>query len=256
MVKLPGASSTRGWWRLAGRGLAVVAVVLAASAGAAEPVAAPSAPGAGAAAAPVPGEAAPTPVEMLADGAARIGGITVDPRTRAVAFPATLNAGLTAGVLEVIIATPKGRLHEALVQADISPLTLQSCLYLLKLSNGPRLTDSTGRRGDLLDIDLEYTAADGKVVREPVENWIRDTRTGEALQRLGWVFTGTTLRDGVFLAEAEGNICINYSVGSTILDSADPQSADDTIHALEPSRTDPKPGAAVRVIITARGKTP
>ena len=236
----------------AGRPGLALAVALALAAYAAEPAAGPAAVPA------MPGipVAAPPAVEVLADGVVRLGGITVDPRARSVSFPATLNSGLTDVVLEVIIATPKGRLHEALLQADISPLTLQSCLYLLKLGNGPRLTDSTGRRGDLLDIDLEYTAADGKTVREPVENWIRDTRTGKPLQRVGWVFTGTTMRDGVFLAEAEGNICINYSVGSTILDSADPQAMEDTIHIIEPGRSEPKPGAPVRVILSARGKAP
>lgn len=228
-----------GWARTAAAAAVAIAVQ------AADPALTPTVPGAP----PLPA------VETLADGAVRLGGITVDPRTRSVSFPATLNAGRADVVIEVIIATPKGRLHEALVCADISPLTLQSCLYLLKLNNGPRLTDSTGRRGDLLDIDLEYTAADGKRVREPVESWIWDTRTGKTLQRLGWVFTGTTMRDGVFLAEAEGNLCINYSVGATVLDSPDPQALDDTIHVIEPSRTEPKPGAPVQVIITARGRT-
>jgi hypothetical protein len=240
----------RWWWVVA----AVVAATLVV--GAAEPAAPPPGAGGPVAPGPVPGEVPPPVVEILPDGAARLGGITVDPRTRSVSFAGTLNAGLADVVLEVVIATPKGRLHEALLWADISPLTLQSCLYLLKLSNGPRLTDSTGRRGDVLDIDLEYTAADGKAVREPVENWIRDTRTGKRLQRLGWVFTGTTMRDGAFLAEVEGNICINYSVGSTILDSADPQAVEDTIHVLEPGRAEPKPGAPVRVILSVRGKAP
>ena len=237
----------------------LVAVALAGAGYAAEPTGAPAIPAGPpdpAAALARPGAVAPPTVETLADGSVRLGGITVDSRARSVSFPATLNAGLTDVILEVIIATPRGRLHEALLCADISPLTLQSCLYLLQLNNGPRLTDSTGRRGDLLDIDIEYTAADGKAVREPVESWIRDTRTGKPLQRIGWVFTGTTMRDGVFLAEEEGNICINFSVGSTILDSSDPQALDDTLHIIESSRTEPPRGAGVRVIFTARGKAP
>ena len=89
-------------------------------------------------------------------------------------------------------------------------MALQALLYALDLNNGPRRVDTTGRRGDLVDIDLEYAAADGSTVREPVESWIRDTRTGKTKTRSGWVFVGSTLRDGVFLAEEEGNICLNY----------------------------------------------
>jgi hypothetical protein len=263
-MEMSDASGGRAPWPAVGWRVVFLAVALAAVGYSAEPVVAPAVldPAAPAvldpaAAAGLAGAAvAPPVVETLADGAVRLGGITVEPRTRSVSFAATLNDRLIDVILEVIIATPRGRLHEALLCADISPLTLQSCLYLLKLNNGPRLTDSTGRRGDLLDIDLEYTAADGKAVREPVESWIRDMRAGKTLQRSGWVFTGSSMREGVFLAEAEGNLCINFSVGSTILDSPDPQAVDDTIHVIESSRTEPKPGAQVRVIITARGKTP
>jgi hypothetical protein len=238
-----------GWTKVAM--LSAVAVALSAG----EPVPLPPGPGAPGAA-QEPG-ATPQPViENLPDGRVRVGGITVDPKARTVSFAATLNDGLIDTILEVIIATPKGRLHEALLWADISPLALQSCLYLLNLNNGPRLTDSTGRQGDLLDLDVEYNAADGKTVREPVEAWIRDTRTGKRLQRIGWVFTGSRMQDGRFLAEEEGNICIDFSAASSVLDSPDPQATDDTIHVVDTSRTDPKPGARVRVIITARGKTP
>lgn len=231
---------------------AMVTAALAAEAGAGPGAGAP-APGAPPAAGTVAAPAA-VPVQHLEGGAVLVGGITVDPRTRSISFPATLN--LAQGVLEVIIATPEGRLHEALLKADISPLRLQALLYTLNLSNGPRQRDTTGRMGDLVDIDLEYTGADGKAVREPVESWIRDTRTGAPMKRLGWVFTGSAMRDGVFLAEEEGNICINYSVGSAIFDSPDSQSLDDTIHVVEPSRREPGLGAPVKVIITPRDKTP
>lgn len=176
--------------------------------------------------------------------------IVLDPEARTISFPAVINLG--DGVLEVIIATPRGRLHEALLKADISPLKLQALLYTLRLRNGPRQRDAAGRMGDLVDIDLEYTDAAGKVVREPVEHWIRDTRTGGTMKRIGWVFTGSTMRDGRFLAEEEGNICINYSVGSTVFDSPDPESTDDTIHVIDATKTEPGVGGQVRVLITPR----
>jgi len=204
--------------------------------------------------APEAAPAAAVPVQRLDGGSVCVGGITVDPRSRSVSFAATMN--LAQGVLEVIIATPEGRLHEALLKSEVSPLRLQALLYTLNLNNGPRQRDSTGRMGDLVDIDIEYSGADGKTVRAPVESWIRDTRTGAPLKRIGWVFTGSAMRDGVFLAEEEGNICINYSVGSTILDSPDPQSLDDTIHVVETLRTEPALGSPVKVIITARSKAP
>ncbi|MBN2450694.1 MAG: hypothetical protein JXR77_09910 [Lentisphaeria bacterium] len=181
-------------------------------------------------------------------------GIRVDPAARTVSFAGVRN--LAEGVLEVIVATPKGRLHEALFKADVSPLKLQAVLYTLDLDNGPRLAGQDARRGDLVDIDIEYRDAEGKTVREPVENWIVDTASGKPMVRTGWVFTGSVMRDGAFLAEEEGNICINYSVGSTILDSPDPRSVDDTIHTVNGGRADPPVGTPVTIILTPRPKTP
>jgi len=217
-------------------------------------VAAPDlAPAAAVSAAPAASAAAP--VEGVAPAApARPGAIAVDASNRSLSFAAVIN--LAEGPIEVVIATPKGRLHEALLRAEVNPLMLQASLYALGLNNGPRLLDSTGRRGDLVDIDIEYVNAAGTVVREPVEAWIRDTRTGERPQRIGWVFVGSVMRDGLFLAEEEGNICINYSVGSTILDCPDPQSLDDTLHVVEPRQGAPGLGGAVRVILTARRASP
>lgn len=193
-------------------------------------------------------------VSGVAPPGQRPGAMALDAPRRSLSFAAVMN--LAEGPIEVVIATPKGRLHEALLKTEVNPLVLQSALYALRLNNGPRLLDSTGRRGDLVDIDIEYVNAAGAVVREPVESWIRDTRTGERLQRAGWVFVGSVMRDGLFLAEEEGNICINYSVGSTILDCPDPQSLEDTLHVVEPRQAEPGLGGAVRVILTARRALP
>ena len=241
----PSERARRAAWRTLAVGLALWPAALR-PAPAAEPVPAP-------AAAP---QAARPAFETLPGGKARVGAIQADPDTRSLRFPAVMNLG--EGVLEVIIATPRGRLHEALLkaEADISPLALQALLYALNLNNGPRMTDATGRRGDLVDIDLEYTAAVGRTVREPVEAWIRDTRTGKPKTRTGWVFVGSVVREGTFLAEEEGNICINYSAGSTILDNPDPDATDDTIHVVESERQGPRPGEPVTVIITARQAVP
>ena len=182
------------------------------------------------------------------------GKITLDPATRSASFPARIN--LAHGPLEVIIATPQGRLHEALLMADISPLRLQALLYALKFSNGPRLPDETNRRGDLLDIDLSYVGPDGKRIREPVEAWIESTRTGAPMKRIGWVFTGSVMREGRFLAEEEGNICLNFSAGATILDSPDPQSTDDTLHVVHTQKAGPMLGLEVTVILSPHGTPP
>lgn len=191
--------------------------------------------------------------DAAGDPPLRLGRISVDRPTGTLHFPGTVN--MASGPLEVIVATPRGRLHEALLVADVSPLQLQAMLYALQLSNGPRLPDAVGRQGDLVDLDVSYADAAGNTVRVPIETWIHDTRTGKPMERRGWVFLGSTMRDGAFLAEVEGNICINYSVGATVLDTPDPESAADTLHEVN-SAVVPAAGTEVRIIVIPRKKTP
>jgi len=195
----------------------------------------------------VPAKSADHPrLERLPNGDMKLGTLVLSPTTRELSFPAKFVLG--RGVLEVVVATPTGRLHETLLVADVSPLQIQSLLYVLHYNNGPRLTDSTGRPGDLIDIFIEWITAEGKTVREPVEKWMLDLRTGQAMIPKGWVFVGSTIREGKFLADLEGNVVINYSVGSTILDIPDAQGTDDTIFEVNADKKQPKKGAAVRLI--------
>lgn len=193
----------------------------------------------------------PPGMERLANGDVRFGDMILHRNTGEISFPARIV--LRTGVLEVVIATPSGRLHEALLSADVSPLQFQAMLYLLGLNNGPRLPNPvTGGQGELVDIDVAWDREDGTTVREPVEQWIRDTRIDNTMVRRGWVFVGSSMRDGAFLADVEGNICVCYSVGSTILDSPDPDSTDDTLFVVNEAKEEPGAGAPVRVYIVPR----
>ena len=163
---------------------------------------------------------------------------------------------LTEGALEVIVCRPDGRMHETLLCSEVRAVHVQALLYLLGANNGSRLPGEGIRQGDLCDLWLEWQDAQGKQLREPVEEWIIDTRTGQNLRPAGWVFVGSTVKDGVFTADAEGNIVINYSVGATVLDSPDPGSVDDTIHIVDAEKSRPPEGAAVTLVIKTRKNNP
>lgn len=189
-------------------------------------------------------------IRHLPNGDVQVGDILVHRREREISFPAEFVPGIFD--LEVIVATPAGRLHETLLKADISPLQLQALFYLLDLNNGPRLPGGAIPRGDLVDIDVAWTDPEGARHRAPIESWILDSRTGQPMERIGWVFVGSGMKDGEFLAEAEGNICINYSVGSTILDIPDQAGRDDSIFKVNRGKALPGKDAEVRVFLVPR----
>lgn len=188
----------------------------------------------------------PAGVKRLDDGNLQVGEIVVRVAKGELAFPARFE--LQEGALEVVIAKPNGRLHETLLVTSCSALQIQTLLYLLHADNGARQPVKFGRRGDIVDIDIEWTNDDGKKLREPIESWIIDNRTKKPMERIGWVFVGSDVRNGVFQADSEGNVVINWSSGSTVLDCADPDSENDMLHSINTQKAQPKKHPTVTVV--------
>lgn len=194
----------------------------------------------------------PYGAKRLPDGNLELNGAIVRTAARELALPCRFV--LTEGALEVILGKPDGRMHEALLCTEIPAVQVQTMLYLLNAENGFRLPGEKGKQGDLIDLFIEWKDAQGNSQREPIENWIVDTRTGKNLIPQGWVFVGSTVRNGAFQADREGNIVINYSIGSTVLDSPDPDSNDDTIHIVDASKVQPPAGTNIFLIMKPRKK--
>ena len=194
----------------------------------------------------------PAGVKRLDNGNLQVGDIIVRVSKGELAFPARFE--LEEGALEVIIAKPNGRLHETLLVTSCSALQIQTLLYLLHADNGPRQPAKFERRGDIVDIDIEWTNDEGKKLREPIESWIIDNRTKKPMERIGWVFVGSNVRNGVFQADSEGNIVINWSSGATILDSADRESESDMLHSINTQQAQPKKHPTVIVVFKPRSK--
>ncbi|MBR4221056.1 MAG: hypothetical protein IKR81_07875 [Victivallales bacterium] len=181
----------------------------------------------------------PAGVKKMPDGTLLVAGITIRPEAKELAFPAEFN--LEAGALEVIIAHPHGRIHEALLVTKIPALQIQAMLYALGAKNGARLPDQATPQGTLVDIFIEWKDEKGTLQRKPIENWILDRRTEKPAIQQGWTFVGSVVKEGRFLADAEGNLVLNYSVGSTVLDIPDKESLeDDTLHTVNTAIKQPE----------------
>ncbi|NMA43346.1 MAG: hypothetical protein GX946_08175 [Oligosphaeraceae bacterium] len=180
----------------------------------------------------------PYGAKILPGGDLEVNGAIVRRQAREIALPCRFV--LAEGALEVIVSKPDGRMHETLLCTDIAAVQVQALLYLLGAENGSRLPEQ-GRQGDLIDLFIEWQDDEGKPQRQPVEYWIIDTQTGKNLKQEGWVFVGSTVHNGAFLADLEGNIVINYSVGSTVLDSPNPAAMDDdTLHVVDARKKQPQ----------------
>lgn len=188
-------------------------------------------------------------IERLPNGDIRLGDITLNRDSKTLSFPGEMN--LRRGPLEVLIATSRGRLHESLLKSDARPSHVQTLLYLLGLENGARMPDDETEQGSLVDINISWEE-DGETRTRPIEEYIINSHEERTMKRHGWVFVGSSVKDGKLLADIEGNIALTWSVGSTVLDIPAEEGLDDSVFVADPDAGPPEEEEELTIIITPR----
>lgn len=195
-------------------------------------------------------------VKKVGPQAYEIGNVHIDASAREVRFAAAVN--MNEGLIEVVISTPEGKLHESILVASIRPLHLHVALLLVGLTPGsnpawylapdPSMRPKGWERpaGSLVDVFVSWEAADGpREVR--AEALLIDTRSGEVQPETSWVFVGSHLNPhGEYLADGQGSIMTNYHDMTAVLDNPlDSGRIDEYMHAN--SSLVPSPGTPVQV---------
>ncbi|MBW1645696.1 MAG: hypothetical protein JRJ56_05115 [Deltaproteobacteria bacterium] len=201
-----------------------------------------------AAAAPQRPSQAP-PITMLSPGVLAVGGVRIEKRTATVSFPATVN--MAKGLLEYLLVGEGGKVHESLLRTAVEPYSLQVALLLIGLEGTTEPLREQGDvrppQGDPVSITLRWRQA-GAVRQTPIESWIRDANRKGPLGRVPWVFTGSFVSDGVFMAQVEKSIIAVYRDPAAMIDNPLPDGSSDECWLVNEAAVPPA-GTAVTVII-------
>lgn len=216
--------------------LAAVSAALAAVVLAAEPPVAPSAPSVDT------GGTNRVPFSRRADGTVQIGKVRLDPRQRTVSFPAQLN--MAEGIVEYLLVSTAGKTHESLLKTEAEPFHIQTAMILLGASgstkaprtNAPaggqlsaeqiRLASKLPLVGESVSIEVEWTTK-GMTNRCALEDLVWDAKAGAAMKRGPFVFTGSVMFQGAFLAQQEGSIIAVITDLSAIFNNPRPRRDDE-----------------------------
>src|SRR5688500_7158315 len=71
------------------------------------------------------------PIKDLGEGRLQIGNVTVDSKQKSLTFPALVN--MTTGLVEYLVVTTGGKVHESLLRTDAEPFHIHSAMLLLGL---------------------------------------------------------------------------------------------------------------------------
>lgn len=160
-----------------------------------------------------------TAVKKIGENRYRVGEIEFDAKTREVSLPVTVNMR-EGGPIEYLLVHENGKVHESIFTTSVSPMQLQIAMKLLRFKTGhgdvfnrllaPENVEKEGgtedERGD--KIRFLFREAGGKTV--PLHEFVIDGQSAEAMTEEDWIYTGSEMQEGRFMAEAEGSLIAIY----------------------------------------------
>lgn len=180
-------------------------------------------------------------IEKTGETTFRIGRVQCDRATKTISFPAKINS--REGLVEYALVTTKGKVHEALLATEVSPLHLHLAALLLGMA-------PQGETPKPMPISIEVEwATNGPAKRLPLEELVTlahespQGKTGSTLARGPWHYQGSMLDAGGFVAERDGSIIALISDSTALAGNPRARGNDDTLHvpntALLPAKETP-----------------
>jgi hypothetical protein len=160
-----------------------------------------------------------TPVRMVEPGIFEVGKVRLDQRQRNITFPAVLNRSDVP--MEYFLVTTYGKTHESILKTSAAPVDIHVAMLLLGAresgdvkfpgspTNGvPGIIDNPSPEiipGDKIAIEVKWNTPEGERKRAAEDLvWRNDTNT--IVQHGAWVYNGSLIVHGKFLAQESGSI--------------------------------------------------
>lgn len=185
-------------------------------------------------------------VKPLGNSVYQLGAILLNTETKRLSFPAQVNQ--TNQVLEYALVSDYGKTHESLLSTSVSPKELQVALLLMGLKASETLGDTNRpirtRRNAWLRIYVDGESS-GVQFSNRLESWIgigtKDSdKLLSGLMNSNWVYTGSIIDHGKFVAQEEGSIVTLIRDPAAMISNPAPDREDDDIHYVNASVVPPK----------------
>jgi len=170
------------------------------------------------------------------------------------------------GLLEYFIVRSSGKVHESVLRTAVDPYHLQIAFLLLGFEGTDRPLVSQGDpqkpRGEPVEIIITSSRAkdpvkSGQSFKVKAEEWVAKKVGNDFVDAgtMAWVFTGSKIYEGRFMAQVEGSIVAIYHDPVALIDNASAGGESDRIWFVKQG-TVPPVGTPVTVIIRAKELRP
>ena len=199
------------------------------------------------------------PIEKISDGVMKIGEVTLDKNRMTVSFPGSVN--MDHGEVEYLLVQEGGKTHESLLATKALPFHVHVAMLLLGAKIPPQadvqpppsaisaayLKNAPKPKGPDVMIFVRWVE-DGKTVAVHAEDLINDDATKNPMSRGPWVYNGSMVNRGVFLAQADRSIAALVIDPSALVNNERPDSNNDKVWSVAKEKI-PKAGTAVEISI-------
>jgi hypothetical protein len=205
-------------------------------------------------------------IVRISDGVMKIGEVTLDKNTMTVSFPGSIN--MDHGEMEYLLVQEGGKTHESLLVTKAQPFHIHVAMLLLGVKIPPQ--PATAPPPDAIDLHYLKTAPklkggnvlifvrwieNGKTVAVHAEDMMFDEAANKPMTRGPWVYNGSMLNQGVFLAQQDRSIASLIIDPSALINNVRPDSDNDQVWSILTDKT-PKAGTPVEISIQLQPDTP
>jgi len=176
-------------------------------------------------------------------GSYQFGPIDIDQKNREFSFPAVCNQ--TSGLVEYALVHEDGKTHESLFRTQVSPKLIHACLLLLKekpqsaFFKFVEVNSSKLIQMPKIEIMVEWEH-NGSNHKTSINSMVLNQTDNRELSESAFVFTGSKVVEGTYLAEMDGSIIAVYHDNRATLNSRDLNSNSDDVWIANESKMPPK----------------
>ena len=173
-------------------------------------------------------------IVRIEEGIYEFGGVIINKNQRSITLPATCNQ--RNGLVEYGLVHEDGKIHESLFRTKVRPQIFHTSLLLLKIkpvesffeniwSDEPEQIDYSGKCFEIL-----VTWDENQTKRESSLEKL-STNQGKSKPDIGklFIFTGSKMIEGNFLAESTGSIVAIYADDNAIINNSHYDSVNDDV---------------------------
>jgi len=166
------------------------------------------------------------PLKQIAPGIFQLGSVRLNKEQRTIQFPATIN--MTNGLVEYLLVNGTGKLHESVLKTETEPSQIHVAFLFIGANGAATNATGTNISGDTFTIELNWKNADGE--KHPrAENLIFNSKSKSPMSKEGWIYNGSKVIDGTFIAQRDGSIVSIISDSLALANCRQPERDNDEI---------------------------